>query len=276
MALPPELLLQYHAHQRREQQSIPTRRNEDVLIGDRRRLGAAGIDHDKAPPTLLQCLHPAPESRCRHETSVRHDRVRTQHQQEVGAIDVRDWNRKRVPEQEEARSMLGVLVDRARREAAARIERLEQERDVADSAEVVGSRISEIDPDGGVAIPQLDAGQVLGDIVERLGPRNFLPAARRAPNRPPQTVRILLNLLQRDGLRTDVSAAERILFIGSDSNDPIGLHLDEQATGRFAQIAGPGDRLGPRHRRAQYWSSRPEKPRTLLECMRSMPSSGTS
>ena len=81
----------------------------------------------------------------------------------------------------------------------------------------------------------------------------------------------VVQLLSRDKLARGVEVAA-----GSDPNDPIGLHFDEQTASRLAQVAGPVDRLGARDRPAQYWSSRPEKPRTLLECIRSMPSSGTS
>jgi hypothetical protein len=63
------------------------------------------------PPRATQRLQPPRPIRCRRQAAVRFERIRAEHQQEVGAVDVGDRNRGRVAEHVPARHVLGHLVD---------------------------------------------------------------------------------------------------------------------------------------------------------------------
>src|SRR5262245_8573239 len=77
----------------------------------------------------------------------------------------------------------------------------------------------------------------MNDAVECLVPRGLAPG-RSVPNqRASQAIRVLVKIGECRGLRTDVSAAERIVGVSADREDTILLDLDGDAARRFAQRA---------------------------------------
>jgi hypothetical protein len=47
-----------------------------------------------------------------------------------------------------------------------------------------------------------------------------------------------MNILQGDGLRADITPAERIVFVTADVQTLVGLNSNLDATNSFAEIAG--------------------------------------
>ncbi|MNF87881.1 hypothetical protein D3C84_703590 [compost metagenome] len=107
---------------------------------------------------------------------------------------------------------------------------------------VVHTRVALIDRHRVLPVTLLDRRQAFGDQVEGVFPLDRQPFAADPPHRLPQAIRIILNILQRNGLGTDMPAAERILGIPLDRGD---LHtafdlggFDGQAADGFTQVAG--------------------------------------
>ena len=73
--------------------------------------------------------------------------------------------------------------------------------------------IAEVGCYGIPAVCSVDAFKVLGNLVKRFVPPDALPTIRSAADRMLQPVLIVVQVLQRNGLRADVPAAERIVFI---------------------------------------------------------------
>ena len=97
-------------------------------------------------------------------------------------------------------------------------------------AKVRGNRIP--------AVLRVNALEVLGYLVKSFVPTDALPTARSAPDRMSETVFIVVKILQGNGLRADVTAAERVVFVTADVETLVSLNSDLDAADRFAEIAG--------------------------------------
>lgn len=68
--------------------------------------------------------------------------------------------------------------------------------------------------------------QPVGHQVKRLVPVHLLPASRGSPDRLPQAVRILVEILECNCLRANMPPAERVIFITLDGGNVTVFHFD--------------------------------------------------
>jgi hypothetical protein len=103
--------------------------------------------------------------------------------------------------------------------------------------------IAHVHADGVYPVLAVDGQQRIGGGVEGLIPADFLPVvatvgARDASHGVAEAVRILVNVLERDGLGADMAAAQGVVRIALDGDDLLAARFDLQATDRLAEVAG--------------------------------------
>ena len=159
----------------------------------------------------------------------------------IGAVEVGDGVGQRRAEQEGTGQLLGTLVDSAGRVHVPRAERLHEGLEVEEPGEVVHIRVAQVDGHGVTAVLLDDRRQPALDLGKRLVPRRRVQLAVVAPDHGrAQTVRILVQVLERGALGTDVALAPRILTVAADATDgAVVLELDLQGAGRLTQWARP-------------------------------------
>ena len=129
----------------REQRRIRARTDRHVEVGPLGRPRPSRVDDDDAAAAAADRLEAAGPVGRRGEAAVRLERVGAEEQQEVGAVDVGDRDRERVPEDEAAGDVLRHLVDRRRRVDVLRPECLDERPDRERVGEVVGVRVPDVD-----------------------------------------------------------------------------------------------------------------------------------
>ena len=65
-------------------------------------------------------------------------------------------------------------------------------------------------------MPGPNAFEVLRYFVEGFVPTDAFPAVGSPANRMPEAIFVVMKILEGDGLRADVAAAERIVFVAAD------------------------------------------------------------
>jgi hypothetical protein len=98
--------------------------------------------------------------------------------------------------------------------------------------------ITKVRCDGIPSVRRANALEVLRYLVKSFVPPETLPTVRSAADGILQPVFIIVQILQGDGLRADVPAAERVVFVTADVETLVGLNSDFDAAYRFAEIAG--------------------------------------
>ena len=98
--------------------------------------------------------------------------------------------------------------------------------------------ITKIGCDGIPAVDGMNALEVLRYFVKGFVPPETLPTVRSTTDGILEPVFIVVQILQGDGLRADVPAAERVVFVTTDVQALAGLNSNFDATNRFAEIAG--------------------------------------
>ena len=241
MAEVDEVLGEEHVQHREEQVRVAARLDEEMFVGDRRGLGAARVHDDEPAATFAQLREAAGEIRRGHQAAVRRERIGAEHQQEVGVVDVGNRNRERRAEHQRRRDHLGKLVDARRREAPARTERAQEERDVEQRGVVVRVGIADVRRDRVGAVGVADRAQPGRDQLEGLLPLRFAERRAFADQRAAQAVGIFLQALQAVRLRTDVAAREGVLGIAAHGADAVAFEFDGDAAVRLAERAGAVD-----------------------------------
>ena len=99
-------------------------------------------------------------------------------------------------------------------------------------------RVAQIDADAVATVVLTGLVEFFGNQIKRLGPFHFLPAALGLPDRLFQAVRILVQVLQRNRLRADMSPAQWIIFITLDGCDPTVLQFDCDTAHGLAKVTG--------------------------------------
>ncbi len=97
--------------------------------------------------------------------------------------------------------------------------------------------ITKIRSDGVPAVLRVNALEVLRHLVKSFGPSDALPTMMSAADGIFEPVFIIVKISQGRGLRADVPAAERVVFVTADVQTLVGLNSDFDATYRFAEIA---------------------------------------
>ena len=83
-------------------------------------------------------------------------------------------------------------------------------------AVVMNGGISEVGGDGIPAVRRVNALEVLRYLVKSFVPADALPTVRSAADGMPEPIFVVVKILQSNGLRADVAAAERIVFVTAD------------------------------------------------------------
>ena len=136
-----------------------------------------GSIDDQPAAAGLHRLQPPLDAGRGHQAAVRGQRVRAQHQEVVGAVDVGHRHQELVAEHGERGEHVGELVHRRRRVAAAAAQRAVQHLGLQQRAVVVHVRVAQVDGDGVAAVPLLDVDQA------RARPRRA-PRPSRSPSSP--------------------------------------------------------------------------------------------
>src|SRR4029453_7248934 len=138
-------------------------------------------------------------------------------------------------------------VDRRRVEHAAAVQVAPQDRAVEQRAQVVHDGIARVHPDRLVPVSFADGDQPRRHLVICLVPRDLLPLAPPASHRPPQPIRIVIELLQAVRLRTDVAARERIALVATHRENRLALDLNGEPACGLTEWTDPMNRLANRH-----------------------------
>lgn len=128
------------------------------------------------------------------------------------------------------------LIDRGGRKPVTRTETSDKAWREQHRAVVVNSGVPKICTDRVAAMLCIHAFEVLRYFIERFVPADALPAVRGATNRIFQPVFVVMYVLQRDCLRTDIAAAKRVIFVAADGEPLVSFDFDLDTTNRFAQI----------------------------------------
>ena len=102
--------------------------------------------------------------------------------------------------------------------------------------QIDGNRIS--------AVNSLDLLEAVGHIVEGFVPPNGSPGATGSAHGLPQTIRVVVNVLEGNGFGADVATAEWVIPVSPDGYDLATSNVDHEPTDRFTQIAGSEVGLG--------------------------------
>ena len=179
------------------------------------RLRRGSITTTLPPRSRIAAQAPAHVGRGQ-QAAVRRERVGAQHQQVVGAVDVRDRDAERRAEHQAGGHVLGHLVDGGRGEDVARAERLHERAPVEQRVEVVGVRVAEVDGDRVAPVLVQQRRQAAVDLGEGLVPRDLLEAGRRCARAACGSGRVLVQGLQREALGADEPVAEDVVRVAAD------------------------------------------------------------
>ena len=133
---------------------------------------------------------------------------------------------------------MGQLVHRGCGKPVPRMQAPEKSRCEQHRAIVMNGGIAKVRGGGIPAVDGMNALEVAGYLVKSFVPADALPTAGSAPDRMSEPVFIVVKILQGDGFRADVAAAERVVFVAANVETLVGLNGDLDAADRFAEIAG--------------------------------------
>ncbi len=228
-----------HLVQQAEQQvDVRAGLDRQVLVGDVRRLGASRIDHDEPAAARTQGLDAPLETGRAHQGSAGGDRVPADADEQLRPVDVGHGHQELVPEHHAGSHHVRELVHAGGRVEILRANGADEVADREHRAEVVHRRVADVERHGIVAVACAHFTDASLDLLERRGPGNLFPSRRRASHRPAQPVRVLVEVLQRDGFRADVAAAQHVVAVGLDREDLSVPMLDHDAAHGLADRAG--------------------------------------
>jgi len=133
--------------------------------------------------------------------------------------------------------MMRKLIDRRRREIVLRLQNFQQFPAIQNRTEVMHGRIALIYADSIASKLLLHVTKPPSRFIQRLIPADRLPLAIRFPYGMSKTIGIFVDIFQREGLWTDVTARKRIEFVTEDRLYPSVFVLYLNAADRFAQVA---------------------------------------
>jgi hypothetical protein len=238
-----EPLLEEHVQDRREQQRIRARPDEQVLVGEPRGLGPARV-HDRESSTAgAELPDPTGKAGRRHHRALRDGGVAAEDQDEAGAVEVGHRLQQLVAvhpgRHEQVREHVhgdgGVDV------AAPHV--LEEVLQEHHQLVVVGARVAPVERDGVGPVGLPDRPEPRRDEIEGIVPPDRLPAraGAGATERGAQPVRVVVQVGERHALGADRAAAERIVRVAADVRQAVAIDGDAEATARFAERTGPVD-----------------------------------
>ena len=133
---------QDHVQQGHQEQGVAAGADGVVLAGVRGGLGAAGVEQHHAAATLADGPQAFAHAGRGEDAAVTGERIGAQHQQEVGAVDVRDGQQQRMPEHLGGGVVVGQLVSAGRAEAVAGPQRFQERPGCQEGAAVVHAGVA--------------------------------------------------------------------------------------------------------------------------------------
>ncbi len=209
-----------------------------MLIGDGGGLAAPRVDHHQFAAAGADRLQPLLHIGHGHDAAIGGQRIAAEDQHEIGVIDVRHRQQQTMAVHQVAGQVVRQLVDRRGREAVARLQQTEEVIAVGRQPVVMHTRVALVDRHGITTVALADLSQALGDQFVGLLPADGLPLIAAAAHRVAQAIGVVLDVLQRHCLRTDMAAAEAVEVVALDRKDALAFGLDGQAADGFAQVTG--------------------------------------
>src|ERR1700675_1936219 len=133
--------------------------------------------------------------------------------------------------------MMRQLVNRGGGKPVPRMQAPDKARCEQHRAITMNRGIAKISSDGIPAVLSVDALEVLRYFVKSFVPPDALPTIWSTTDGMFEPIFIVVNILQGDGLRADVAAAEWIVFVTADVQTCVGPHGDFDPTHSFGEIA---------------------------------------
>ncbi len=236
-----------HLQHGQQQPGVGVGFDGDVFVGACG-FGAARIDHHDPPAAAHDGGQVVFDAGCPHGAAPGHQRVGAEHQQEVGARQVRERQLTVGAVEQVAGDEAAVDVLRSRGVempgSDARHEQSRpQRRRVAERR-----RVADVLPHRGAAVAGEDRRQPLGDVVEGVVPADFLElAVGTAPQRRQHPIGVVLDVGEGDAFRARAALGQRVVGVGSQRHQPLVLDCGDQAAHRFADPA-VGNPILHRHR----------------------------
>ena len=165
-AWPIETLSEDHVDHRQQEQGVGTGPDEQVLVGHRRRFGAAWIDDHDAPAAGAQIVEPLAHVGRRHDAAVGDQRVGADAEKEIRPVEIRYGHHQAVTEHVVRRHHVRKLIDRARRIQILRSEVSQEQLAEGDQAEVMSGGIALIDRDRVRTVHLSDPLDLVHDPIE--------------------------------------------------------------------------------------------------------------
>src|SRR5262245_3232896 len=109
----------------------------------------------------------------------------------------------------------------------------------------MGRWIADVDRHSVTSVPLLDFGEPRRALVDGFVPADLCPRVAGALERAADSVGVVVEVLEGDGLGADVAAAEGVIVVAADAEDLAVLVLDGDTAVGFTEAAG-GER-GGRH-----------------------------
>ena len=235
-----QVLREQGIEDRQQEQGVAARGDVVMFTGQLGGLGEARVDHHQLAAPAGELLDPLAHIRHRPQTAVGGDGIGPQHQEIVGAVDIRDRVQGLVAEQPQGGQVVGQLVHAGGGEAVVGAEVAKQLGLVGQHAVVVNRGVAQVGADGVYPVGVVDLHQSAGSGVQGLFPADFLPlAVRGLLDRGAQPVRVLVQVLEGHRLGTDMAAAEWIVLVAPDGDDLVAFRFNDDPADGLAQVAGP-------------------------------------
>ena len=232
-----EVLVEHHLQQRQQQVGVGVR-HDPAPFERRRRLGSAWIDHHHPPAAFDDVVHPVLDPRRGQETAVRHNRIRADHDQKVGAVQVRYRYRDRgaVEQLTGHQPAVGVLGG-GRIEVGAAAQALDERQDRHHVGVAERPRIAHVPADRARPVLAHDAREPFSDIGQRFVPTDLLETGGSAPQRHGHPVGIVDHLGERDAFLARESGGQRAVPVGSQRDEPAVFDGGDHAAQRLTDAA---------------------------------------
>ena len=224
-----------HVAHRKEERGVGAGEDRHPLVGVVGGAGATRVDHDDLAAARADAVELTEHVGAREERTARRLRVAAHADEVVGALDVGRRDLPHVPVHQDARDVLGPLVDGARRVDVRHARLPDEQRHVATEREAVADRVADERGRRGDAVAVEHTVDQLLTARERVVPRHLAPRVAVAHHGLPQTVGIVVEVPEGRALGTQVALRPHVVAIASDQLDVLVLDVDLQSAHALTQ-----------------------------------------
>ena len=201
-----------------------------MVVGNLGRFRSARVHDNQAATARMQFLYTPRKARRTHDRSPRRHGITTDADKQLRAIDVRDRHQELVSEHGPSGHHVRQLVNAGGGIKIARLRRTYQLSNRQQRPQVVHGGVTCVKRKRIGPVARADRPDPAFDLIECSLPGDLMPALCGALQGLPDSIRIFMKILQCDGLRADVPAAEDVVAIGFDGRHlPIAVLHDETA-----------------------------------------------